>query len=71
MAEKANLGPLDPAERKEAERLDLEMRARLEAGLIDSFSTSSQINATQPPPAGEHQESKRASFWRKIKRLFK
>ena len=37
MAQKANLTPVDKYEsdRREGERLDLEKRARLEAGLID------------------------------------
>jgi hypothetical protein len=40
MAQKANLTPVDKygSERREAERLDLEKHARLEAGLIDSVS---------------------------------
>jgi hypothetical protein len=47
MAQKANLTPVDKYEsdRWEAERLDLEKHARLEAGLIDPMS------ATQPAPA--------------------
>src|SRR6202040_2383830 len=41
MAQKANLTPVDKYEsdRREAERLDLEKHARLEAGLIDPVST--------------------------------
>ena len=40
MAQKANLTPVDKYEpdRREAERLDLEKRARLEAGLTDPVS---------------------------------
>jgi hypothetical protein len=40
MAQKAKFTPVDKygSERREAERLDLEKHARLEAGLIDSVS---------------------------------
>ena len=34
MPQKANLTPVDKSDRREAERLDLEKHARLEAGLI-------------------------------------
>ena len=46
MAQKANLTPVDKYEsdRREAERLDLEKHARLEAGLIDP------VSAIQPAP---------------------
>jgi hypothetical protein len=45
MAEKINLAPFDKyaSDREEAERLDLEMHARLEAGLIDSRPLTSRI----------------------------
>jgi hypothetical protein len=58
MAQKANLTPVDKYEpdRREAERLDLEKRARLEAGLIDP------VRAIQPAPA-EHQHREGLSFW--------
>jgi hypothetical protein len=51
MAQKANLTSVDKyeADRREAERLDLEKHARLEAGLIDP------VSATQPSPPVEHQ----------------
>jgi hypothetical protein len=43
MAQKANLTPVDKYEsdHREAERLDLEKRTRLEAGLIDPVSAHS------------------------------
>ena len=51
MAQKANLTPVDKYEsdRREAERLELEKHARLEAGLIDP------VSAIQPAPTAEHQ----------------
>jgi hypothetical protein len=51
MAQKANLTPVDKYEsdRREAQRLDLEKHARLEAGLIDP------VSAIRPAPTAEHQ----------------
>jgi hypothetical protein len=67
MAQKANLTPVDISEsdRREAERLDLEKQARLEAGLIDP------VSAIQPPPTAEHQHREGLSFWQAIKTVFK
>jgi hypothetical protein len=56
-------GPSAGAE--EAERLDLEKHARLEAGLIDP------VSAIQPPLTAEHQHREGLSFWRAIKTMFK
>ena len=56
-------GPSAGAE--EAERLDLEKRARLEAGLIDP------VSAIQPAPTAEHQHREGLSFWQAIKTMFK
>jgi hypothetical protein len=55
MAQKANLTPVDKYEsdRREAERLDLEKHARLEA----------PMSAIQPAPTGEHQHREGLSFW--------
>jgi hypothetical protein len=66
MAQKANLTPVDnyESDRREAERLDLEKHARLEAGLIDP------VSAIQPPTA-EHQHREGLSFWQAIKTMFK
>jgi len=67
MAQKANLTPVDKYEsdRREAERLDLEKQARLEAGLMDPAI------ATQPAPTAEHQHREGLSFWQAIKTMFK
>jgi hypothetical protein len=67
MAQKANLTPVDKYEsvRREAERLDLEKQARLEAGLIDP------VSAVQPATTAEHQHQKGLSFWQAIKTVFK
>ena len=67
MAQKANLTSVDKyeADRREAERLDLEKHARLEAGLIDP------VSATQPSPPVEHQHPESPSFWQAIKARFK
>ena len=57
-------GPSAGAE--EAERLDLEKHARLEAGLIDP------VSAIQPVPAAEeHQRREGLSFWQAVKTMFK
>jgi hypothetical protein len=56
-------GPSAGAE--EAERLDLEKHARLEAGLIDP------VSAIQPALAAEHQHREGLSFWQAIKTMFK
>jgi hypothetical protein len=71
MAEKINLAPPDKyaSDREEAERLDLEMHARLEAGLIDTSPASDPVSAAQPGPTVERHQS--PSFWQAIKRLFK
>jgi hypothetical protein len=47
------------------ERLDLEKRARLEAGLIDP------VSAIQPAPTAEHQHREGLSFWQAVKTMFK
>jgi hypothetical protein len=67
MAQKANLTPVDKYEpdRREAERLDLEKRARLKAGLTDP------VRAIQPAPTAEHQHREGLSFWQAIKTMFK
>jgi len=67
MAQKANLTPVDKYEsdRREAERLDLEKHARLEAGLIDP------VSAIQPASNGEDEHREGLSFWQAIKTMFK
>jgi hypothetical protein len=66
MAQKANLTPVDKYEsdRREAERLDLEKHARLEAGLVNPMS------AIQPAPTGEHEHREGLSFWQAVKTMF-
>jgi hypothetical protein len=73
MAQKANFTPVDKYEsdRREAERLELEMHARLEAGLIDTFPASDPVSAIQPAPTAEHQHRESPSFWQAIKTVFK
>ena len=66
MAQKANLAPVDNYESdrpREAERLDLEKHARLEAGLIDP------VSAIQPATAAPRREG--LSFWQAVKTMFK
>ena len=62
-------GPSAGAE--EAERLDLEKHARLEAGLIGTFPASDPVSATQPAPTVEHQRRESPSFWQAVKTMFK
>ena len=73
MAQKATFTPVDKYEsdRREAERLDLEMHARLEAGLIDTPPASDPVSATQRAPTVEHQHPEGPSFWQAIKMRFK
>jgi len=67
MAQKANLTLVDKYEsdRGEAERLDLDKLARLEAGLIDP------VSALRPAPTAEHQRREGLSFWQAVKTMFK
>jgi hypothetical protein len=60
MAQKAKLTPVDKSDRREAERLDLEKHARLEADLIDP------VSAIQPAPTAEHQHREGLSFWQAV-----
>jgi hypothetical protein len=73
MADKINLDPHDKhaSDRMEAERLDLEMHARLEAGLIETFPESDPVSAIQPAPTVEHHKPESSSFWQVIKTIFK
>ena len=73
MAKKPNSAPVDKYARdlQEAERLDLEMHARLEAGLIDTSPASDPVSATQPAPPVDHQKAESPSFWQAIKTMFK
>ena len=73
MAQKSNLTPVDKyaRDRQEAERLDLEMHARLEAGLIDTSSASDPVSVTQLAPTVKHQYEESPSLWQAIKTRFK
>jgi hypothetical protein len=66
MAQKTNLTPVNKYEpdRQEAERLDLEKRVRLEAGLIDP------VRAIQPATTAEHQRREGLSLWQAVKTMF-
>ena len=70
MAERGTFAPRHryTSDREEAERLDLEMHARLEAGLIDRFPASGPVSAAQPAPTVER--PKRPSFWQAFKTMF-
>ena len=67
MAQKANPAPVNKfgSDRREAERLDPDKHARLEAGLIDP------VSAIQPAPTAEHQHREGLSFWQAVKTMFK
>jgi hypothetical protein len=73
MAQKANLTPVDKYEsdRREAKRLDFEKHPRLEADLIDTFSASDSVSATQSAPTVEHPHREGPSFWQAIKNMLK
>jgi hypothetical protein len=73
MANKINLDPHDKhaSDRMEAERLDLDMHARLEVGLIETFSESDPVSAVHPTPTVEHHKPESLSFWQAIKTIFK
>jgi hypothetical protein len=73
MAQKTNFTPVDKyaPDRREAERLDLETQARLEAGSIDTSKAAEPVSATQPPSTVEHQHPESPSFWQAIKTMFK
>ena len=66
MAERENFAARDKyaLDRKEAEKLDLEMHARLEAGLLDTKPKS----ATQLIPAVRGPE--RPSLWQALRKFF-
>jgi hypothetical protein len=70
MAERVNFAPRDKyaVDREEAEKLDLETHARLEAGLIDTFPASDPVSSAQPSPTLEH--LKRPPFWLAIRSMF-
>jgi hypothetical protein len=73
MAQKINFASVDnyAPDRQEAERLDLKMQTRLEAGLIDTSLASDRVSATQPAPSVEHRPPESPTFWQAIKTRFK
>jgi hypothetical protein len=66
MAQKPNLTPVDKHEpdRREAERLDLEKRARFGSG----FDRSGESHSA---PTAEHQVREGLSFWQAVKTMGK
>jgi hypothetical protein len=60
MVEEVDLAPIDKsvADPKEDAAVDLEMHAKLEAGLIDTFAASASISAIQPA-ASKHDGAQR------------
>jgi hypothetical protein len=73
MVEKFNPAPIDKnaADPQEAAAAGLEMHAKLEAGLIDTFPASDPVSATQPAPSKHDGDQCNASFWNKLKAIFK
>ena len=73
MVERFNLAPFDihSADLQEAAKADLEMHARLEAGLIDTFPASDPISAAQPAPSKHDGDQRDASLWEKLTAIFK
>ena len=71
MVQKINFTSVDKyaPDRREAERLDLEIQARLEAGLIDTSLASDPVSATAPTV--EHRPPESPTFWQAIKTRFK
>jgi hypothetical protein len=84
MAEKFNPAPHDKhaADPREAAKADAEMRARLEAGLIDTFPASDPVSHAQPAPTkhdggGEvplvpdDDGAESPSLWEKVKKALR
>jgi hypothetical protein len=73
MVEKLDPAPIDKnaADPQEAAAGDLEMHARLEAGLIDTFPASDPVSATQPAPSKHDGDQCNASLWDKLTAIFK
>jgi hypothetical protein len=72
MAEKFDPAPIDKnaADPQEA-AVDLEMHAKLEAGLIDTFPASDPVSAIQPAPSKHDGDLCNASLWDKLKAIFR
>lgn len=60
-AAKFNPAPHDKlaADPREAERLDRELHAKLETGLVDTFPASDPVSAAQPAPTRHDRHPKR------------
>jgi hypothetical protein len=73
MVEKFDPAPIDKnaADPQHAAAVDLEMRVKLEAGLIDTFPASDPISATQPAPSKHDDDLCKASLWDKLKVILK
>ncbi len=65
MAEPGNIAPRDKYadNRREAERLDLEMHARLEAGLLNKSTAVSQLMPAVRGP-------EKPSLWQALRKFF-
>jgi hypothetical protein len=73
MVDKFDPAPIDKnaPDPQEAAAGDLEMHARLEAGLIDTFPASDPVSATQPAPSKYDGDQCNASLWDKLTAIFK
>lgn len=71
MVQKINFTSVDKyaPDRREVERLNLEMQARLEADSIDTSLASDSVSATAPTV--EHRPPESPTFWQAIKTRFK
>ena len=79
-AEKFNPAPHDKLadDMQEAQRLDQELHARLEAGLIDTFPASDPVSAAQPAPSRHDRRSgpdpedadSSPSLWDRVRAVF-
>ena len=73
MAEKFDPAPHDKhaADPSEAASADHDTRARLEAGLIDSFPASDPVSAAQPAPSRADRYQAGASLWDRVLAVFR
>ena len=73
MAEKFNPAPRDKhaADPREAALADRDTHAKLEAGLMGSFSASDPVSAAQPAPSKHDGDREAASLWDKVMAVFR
>jgi hypothetical protein len=73
MAEKFNPAAHDKHadDPNDATRADMEIHARLEAGLMDSFPASDPVSAAQPAPSKHDSDSSNDSLWNKVMAIFR